>query len=173
MAISRSKKEEILKELKNGLKDASAIVFTNFHGVNVSEETNMRKSLREKGSSYKVAKKTLIKQVLEELKIEGEKPDLKGEVALAYGSDAITPVKDIYEFTKTYKDRLEILGGVFENTYIDTNKVISLAKIPSQEVLYRQLVYTMNAPVSCFASVLNNTIGSLVQVLGGVVKVKK
>lgn len=172
MPISRQKKETILKDLNQRLGDTSSVVFVNFHGVSVAEATIARRALREKGCSYIVAKKTLIKKALSELKTEGELPELKGEVALSYGNDPILPAQGVYEFTKKYKDHFVILGGVFEKRYITADEVIRLAQIPSREVLLGQLLNVMQSPISGFAGVLNNTIGSFVRVLNEVAKVK-
>ena len=161
-----------MKELSAELEKAPSLVFVNFHGLSVAESTAMRRSLRAKECSYKVAKKTLIRKALEKVHPEGALPELNGEVALSWGADPLAPAQGVFEFVKTYKDRLQILGGIFERRYITKDEVIRLASIPSREVLYAQLLRAMQGPVSGFAGVLGNTVGSFVRVLNEVAKVR-
>ena len=96
MAISKDKKSEIVGKLKKVFKDAKSLVFVNFHGLNVTNATSMRKALKNEGVSYTVAKKTLISLVLKKEKFEGAEPLLDGELALAWGEDMIDPARGIY-----------------------------------------------------------------------------
>lgn len=172
MAISKDKKQAITKELKENLADASSVVFVNFHGLSVSHATELRKNLRENDTNYKVAKKTLIKRVLDDMKKEGEAPELEGEVAVSWGSDMVAPAKELYNFEKGADEKFKILGGILEDRYISRDEVLTLAKIPGREVLLSQLVNVMNAPIAGFASVLSNTVSGLPRVLNEVAKTK-
>ena len=172
MAISKNKKEAIVQNLKEELKEAEGIVFVKFRGLSVEESTDLRNTLRKENCSYKVAKKTLIKRVLDDISPQGEAPILDGEVAISYGKDQIAPARGIFAFTKKAEDKIKILGGILENKYLSSDKVISLAKIPSREVLYEQVVGTLNAPIVGFVGVLDNTVSSFVRVLNAIAETK-
>tara|TARA_Y100000310_G_scaffold263659_1_gene273967 strand:+ start:7736 stop:8254 length:519 start_codon:yes stop_codon:yes gene_type:complete len=172
MAITKEKKQEIIKGLSEKLKSAESVVFVNFHGLSVGENQELRQKLRENGSSFVVAKKTLMKRVLSEEKIEGSTPELNGELAVSFGDDLTSSAKSIYEFTKTHKEQINILGGIIEGSYVSCDQVVSLAQIPSREALYGQLVYVINAPTQNFVSVLGNTVGSFVSTLSEIAKIK-
>jgi large subunit ribosomal protein L10 len=172
--LQKSKKEEMIKDLEKAIKDSLSLVFVNFHGLKVSDETKLRSSLREQGVNYKVSRKTLLKRALEG-KAQGEIPELVGEVAIAYlpakalategskpaspaGGDATTTPREIYNFQKTHKGKgilLNILGGIFEGNFIGADKMMELAMIPSREVLYAQFVNLINSPIQRFAVVLD------------------
>ena len=149
MAISREKKKEILETLKKTAQEAVSVVFVNFHGLSVSDVTEMRKGLRGKGVSYRVAKKTLISKAFKDAHIEGQEPVLEGELALSFGSgsDSLAPAREVYTFQKKYEGKLSILGGVFEKRFVGQEEMVSLAKIPPQEVLYGQFVNLINSPI--------------------------
>ena len=109
----------MIKDLEKAIKGSESVVFVNFHGMNVGNETILRRELRDQGVGYKVSRKTLLKRALVK-KAEGEIPELSGEVAIAYlpaevltkvGSKdrSITP-REIYNFQKTHKGILDILG---------------------------------------------------------------
>lgn len=49
-------KIEAVKELTAKLKDAKAMVFVDYRGISVNEDTELRKNAREAGVEYFVAK---------------------------------------------------------------------------------------------------------------------
>jgi len=155
MAITREKKTAIVRDLAERIDGVASLVFVQFTKLGVRETTLMRKGLREKGVGYRVAKKTLMKRVLGERGIAGTQPKLPGEVALAYGTDALLPAREVYAFQKQYKDQLSIVGGVFENRYMDAAEMIAVASIPPLQVLRGQFVQLINSPIQRFAFVLN------------------
>lgn len=154
MAVSREKKEEIVRELDAILTSAESVVLVQFHGLPVADTRTLRKGLREQGVHYRVAKKTLIKRALERARYQGEQPDLPGELALAYGEDSIAPARGVQSFIKQYKDALSIVGGVFERGYLNKEGMTEIALIPPREVLYGQLVNLINSPIQGFVAAL-------------------
>jgi len=154
MAITKDKKKEIVAKVKSAVDSADSVVFVNFHGVGVLDTTELRKNLRDEGIGYTVAKKTLIKRVLEESKTDGVVPSLDGELAIAYGKDLIAPARGVYEFQKEHKDSVAILGGIFEGRYMNKEEMMDIAAIPSTPVLYGQFVNLINSPIQQFVSAL-------------------
>ena len=152
--LQKSKKEEMIKEFEKAIKDSESMVFVNFHGLKVSDETSLRRNLREQSVNYKVGRKTLLKRALEG-KAEGVIPELTGEVAIAYSKDATASAREIYNFQKTHKGILEIIGGIFEGKFLGKEAMIEIAMIPSREVLYAQFVNLINSPIQRFAVVLD------------------
>ncbi len=151
MPISKQKKEEIYAGLESGLKGANSAVFVNFKGLTVGDVTELRKTLREKGVSYVVAKKTILRKVLEKGGYEGTLPELSGELALAYGEDLLAPAREVNEFEKKFKDKLSILGGIFEGGYKDRDGMKVIAMIPPREVLLSQIAYLLKSPMQRIA----------------------
>lgn len=144
----------MIKDLEVSVKKSESVVFVNFHGMNVASETVLRRDLRDKGVGYKVSRKTLLKRALAG-RAEGEIPELPGEVAIAYSEDATGSAREIYNFQKTHKGLLNILGGIFEGKFIGADKMIEISMIPSREVLYAQFVNIINSPIQRFAVVLD------------------
>ena len=147
MAITKETKKEIYDKLKGIIKVSPTVVFVNFHGLNVGDTTQLRKNLRDENVSYLVAKKTLVKKALGESSVEGEIPNLDGELALAYGEDLIAPARGVYEFQKKFKDQISILGGIFEGACADQTKMLAIAKIPPRQTLRGQFVNLINSPI--------------------------
>jgi len=158
MPITRKQKEEIVAKATDALKGAKSTVFVNFHGLSVGDTTTLRGGLGEQNIGYMVAKKTLVKRALEATKVEGDQPELEGELAIAYGDDLISPAREIYSFQKQHKDNISIIGGIFEGKYMNKEEMLDIATIPSMPVLYGQFVNLINSPIQRFAVVLNEIV---------------
>lgn len=154
MAITKQKKADIVAKVADALKDAVSVVFVRFNKLTVANTTAMRKSLRESGVGYMVAKKTLIKRALAEKGYGGTLPELEGEVAIAWTSDdATAPARGVHEFGKKHEG-LSILGGIFEGAYIDAAAMKAIATIPPVPVLRGMFVNVINSPIQRFAIAL-------------------
>lgn len=144
--ITKQQKNEILNNAKEGIKKASIVMFVNFHGLNVKLTSELRRLLKNAGSKYLVTRKTLIKKALEAFSFGGEMPNLEGELAIALADgDPLSSAKALNNFAKKNKF-FKILGGIFENQYIGTGRVVELASIPSREILLSQIVNIINSP---------------------------
>ncbi len=154
MAINKAKKADILAKLETVRDTSDAIVFVHYKGLTVANTTAMRKSLRENGVGYFVAKKTLMKRAFGE-KFEGVMPEIDGEIAIAYSTDAITPAQNIKEFTGKHKDNLAIVGGVFQGVFKNKEEMVEIASIPPLDVLRGMFAQLINSPRQRFAVVLS------------------
>ena len=156
--LIKSKKEEIIKNLEGVIRESESLVFVNFHGLGVGDETVLRRDLRSSGVGYKVSRKTLLARALKG-KAQGDVPELAGEVAIAYskpaspsqGRDATIVPREIYNFQKTHKGLLNILGGIFDGKFVDREYMMELATIPTKEVLLSKLAFLMKSPMQRMA----------------------
>lgn len=155
MAITRAKKEEIVHELQDAFKKAASVVFVNFKGLKVSDTTAMRRGLGEDGVSYTVAKKSLTKRALEGQKLEGDLPELPGELSLAWGDDLVAPARGVYNFVKKFPENLMILGGIFDGRYMSKEELEGIATIPPTPVLRGMFVNIINSPIQRMAIALS------------------
>lgn len=155
MAITKQKKGEILKKLEEAFKGSKSLVFVNFKGIKVNEQTKFKKVLREKEVGYTVAKKTLVSIALDKSNLSGDKPDLGMELAVAWSGDNLSSHREIGSFAMKNKEQMKIIGGVFEGQYISAERVKYLALIPSVEILRAQFVNLINSPIQGFVMALN------------------
>lgn len=155
MALSKDKKQSVVASFADMLKDAQSVAFVQFKGLSVKDTVVLRRSLRAAGVSYKVGKKTLIKRVLADMGIAGDMPELAGEIAVAASTDALAPAREIYDFQKSHKEQIALVGGIFEGMYKDQATMMSLATIPSREVLLSQIAYLLKSPMQRLAIAVN------------------
>ncbi len=155
MTKNMSAKVEKVSEIKDKFERATSIVLANYHGINVEQDTELRKKMRELGLDYKVYKNRLVKIVAKELGYDFLVEHLEGATSIAFSyDDIIAPAKLLNE----YAEKLEcffLKVGVVEKEYYDNEKLQKLATIPSKEVLISKLLGSIKSPISNLAYVLN------------------
>lgn len=152
MAITRAKKESLLSEMNEALSGAHTVAFVHFKGLTVGEVNEMRSKLKEEGVKYTVVKKTLLKRTFDALGITGNVPDLTGEVAMAYlpksvGDDVTAPARNLNDFVKKFKEKLEFLGGITEGRFLSKEETNAIAAIPPLQTLRGMFVNVINSPI--------------------------
>ena len=155
MSANLELKKELVESIKSELKDAKSIVFVDYRGITVSEDTAMRKEFRENGVTYKVFKNRLLVRALNDLGHTDYDPKMfEGTTAVAYSVDEVAPAR---VFCKHQKDlnKMAVKFGIVNGQIMNQAQVEELAKIPSKEVLIAMLLGTLNAPVSALARALN------------------
>ena len=156
MAITKDKKQEVTEKIADAVKDAASVVFVHFKGLTVGDTSAMRKSLREGGVGYYVAKKTLIRRALADKGYEGTMPELPGEIAMVWSKDDATQAaRDVFEHGKKHKGALSIMGGIFDGQFTDAAGMNAIALIPSVPVLRGMFVNVINSPIQGFVIALD------------------
>lgn len=127
------RKQKTVDEIASKVKEASSVVLFEYHGLTVSEMMELRRKLKESNSELKIYKNTLAKRALDTLKIDLN-DELVGPKAIAFGTDAVAPVKILSDYAKKHP-ALVVKAGIIDGeiTSIDTLK--ELASIPSKEGL--------------------------------------
>ena len=129
-------KANVVDEIVNKVKEANTAVIFEYQGLTVTETNELRRKLRETGSDYKVYKNTLAKRAMDILKIDlGE---LEGPKAIAFGTDAIAPIKTLSEFAKDHP-ALQLKIGIVDGEIADEAKLKVYASIPSRDTLLTQI----------------------------------
>ena len=131
------KKTEVVNEIKDKFENAKSVVIFDPRGLNVAEVTELRKALRESGSSYKVYKNTLTKRAVDALDIKLD-DYLEGPTAISFSDDELAPVKIISDFAKKH-EALELKAGIVEGKVVDAGELSFYAAIPSREGLLTML----------------------------------
>ncbi|WP_209125308.1 50S ribosomal protein L10 [Alkalihalobacillus sp. BA299] len=146
-----AKKQEVVTEIANKLRDSKSTVIVDYRGLNVAEVTELRKQLREAGVEFKVYKNTMARRATAEVEMSELDAQLVGPTAIAFGTeDVVAPAKIINNFAKEH-DALEIKAGVIEGRIATVEEVKALAELPSREGLLSMLLSVLQAPVRNFA----------------------
>ena len=130
------------------LKAAQAGVLVDYRGLTVSEDTELRRKLREAGVEYTVVKNTLTRFAAKEVGLEELDEMLNGPTSLAISdSDPVAPAKIISDFAKK-NDKIEIKAGFLDGKVISLDEVKTLANTPSRDTLIAKIMGSLNAPIS-------------------------
>lgn len=151
--ILNQKKEEV-KKLAEQMKEAKLILLTDYRGINVTDDTNLRRDLRGVGAKYNIIKNNITKRALAECGINGLEEKLEGPTAVVMSSeDYLEPSKIIYNFSKN-NEYYTIKGGVIEGKVMTADEIITLAKLPSRETLLSMLAGALLGNISKIAVAL-------------------
>jgi large subunit ribosomal protein L10 len=149
----------------NGVfKDTNVVVVAHYSGLTVAQMQNLRKQMKDKGASVKVAKNRLAKIALEGTDAASITPLLKGPTLIAYSGDPIAAPKVAADFAKTH-DKFVILGGVMGKTALDANGVKALAALPSLDELRAKIVGLIQAPATKIAQVIQAPAAKMARVV--------
>ena len=148
--ILKQKQEEVSKLAKK-MKESKLILLTNYRGITVDADTQLRRDLRAANAEYKIIKNNITRRALAECGIEGLEDKLEGPTAVILSTeDYLEPSKAIYKFAKD-NDFYEIKGGVIDGEVKTADEIITLAKLPSRETLLSMLAGGLLANISKFA----------------------
>lgn len=148
--ILEAKKAEVAA-IAERLQGACAGVLVDYKGINVADDTALRKELREAGVEYTVTKNTMIELAIKDTDLAGLSDCLAGTTALATSKDDyVAAARILSKFANTHKD-FTVKSGFLDNEVISLDKIDSLAKLPSREVLLATVCNAFNAPISAFA----------------------
>ncbi len=161
-------KKALVASLSDKLKNSCAGVIVNYKGINVSDDTKLRKELRESGVEYFVVKNTLLQRAAKEAGLDGLEPVLEGTTAIAISKeDHVAAARILCKFADE-NDFFKAKAGFIEGKVISEAEVNNLAKLPTKEVLVAKALGGLNAPISGFVTVLNGTIRGLVVALNAI-----
>ena len=151
MSANLEVKKTAVEEIKNLISSSKSIVLVDYKGINVSDDTALRKSMRENNVTYKVIKNTLFNKACEQLGITGLEAALNGTTAFAFGSEDETAAPRLVKNAMKDYQALSIKAGYYNGKAMDEKEVMVLASIPGKEQLVAQLLYVLNAPVASLA----------------------
>ncbi len=163
------KKIEKVQEISEKIRNAGAVYFSDYLGLNVEQINTLRSELFEQNVSMQVVKNTLILLALKDSGYENIKKEdfLNGPTALIYSDDPVAPAKVITEFRKKLKDlgKPDVKALIFEGELSGREKVDQIAKLPSEDELMGMLLRTLQSPLQDLAGCLQSPMRDLVGAL--------
>lgn len=155
MALSKSRelKEQKVNDLGEIFQCNGVYVF-DYRGLTVPEMEDLRNKIKENQGQVKVFKNRLAIKYFEKEKKDFGREIFNGPLAVAYSDENfINVAKAIVEFEKDSK-KIEIKYGFIEQSFADSEKIKSVAKLPSKEQLLTQLAFSISSPLRKFGTAL-------------------
>lgn len=144
-------KKQQVADLKERLDASIAGVVVDYKGISVEDDTKLRKELREAGVEYTVVKNTLLGRAIEGTSLADMSSVLEGTTAIATSKDDYVAAARILNKYAEKSNSFSIKSGYLDDEVISLEKITSLAKLPSREVLLATVLNAFNAPIASFA----------------------
>ncbi len=158
--MKKPEKDKLVAELKDKLKGAKALYYTDFTGLNVKRMTDLRRRLRKANVEYVVIKNTLALRAVNESGLVGTR--LKGQTGLVIAKDAVAAAKVLADFARENDERPAVKGGLLEGKTLDVAQVRKLASMPSREQMLAQLAGGLQSPMAAFVGALGGLLSMMV-----------
>ncbi len=166
--MNREQKAAAVAEIADQIKESEAIFAVDYRGITVAQAAELRGKLREADATLRIVKNTLTERAADEAEVEELKALLAGPTALTFvRGDAASAAKAISAFNKE-TELLAFKGGLMNGESLEVSQIQAIAKLPSRDVLYGQLVGIVAAPLTGLARGLGGLLGGLAVALGQV-----
>ena len=164
MALTKEKKDAIVKELVDLLANSKMTVIAKYEGTTVKAMQELRANAEENGTVVKVVKNRLVRKALESTSThkESDTSGMQGMLMYAFNpNDEVAPAQVIHAMAKLEK-QIEFVGAFdADGNYLSAEQVKSLAQLPSKEVMIATVINTLKSPVSGVMSGLQGNIHGL------------
>jgi large subunit ribosomal protein L10 len=161
--MNRTEKQQLVDELRDKIKGAQALYYTDFTGLNVKRMTDLRRRLRKAGVEYVVIKNTLALRAVNESGLTGAR--LKGPTGVVVAKDPVAAAKLLSDFARENDQRPAVKGGMLQGLQIDEAQVKRMATMPSREQMLAELGAGLMSPLAAFAGAMNGMMYMMVGAL--------
>ena len=152
--MANAEKVAAVAEIAEKFSKSTATVVTEYRGLSVGSITELRRSLGA-GTTYSVAKNTLVKRAAADAGVEGLDELFEGPTAIAFiEGEPVEAAKAIKKFAKDNK-ALVIKGGYMDGKALSVAEVERIADLESREVLLAKLAGAMKGNLAKAAGLFN------------------
>ena len=146
-----SEKQAYVAALHEKIQAFVAGVVVDYKGINVADDTKLRKELREAGVEYAVVKNTMLRLALKDTGLEDMSSVLEGATALAISTDdPIAPARILNKYAEASKGKFSLKSGYMDGSVLDEASLNAIAKLPDYKGM-----------LSMFAGALTSTLSGL------------
>jgi large subunit ribosomal protein L10 len=173
MAVTKARKVEQVEKLSAELAKASHMIVGTFSKLKVSQDFELRKSVRAAGARYRVVKNTLAERAAQGTAVEAVMKDLAGVTSIAYTEgDPVALAKVLARYAKDNPE-YSFKAAVVEGRAITVAEIEALATMPSREEVLSKLLFLISAPAQRLVTAMNAVGRDLAVVVNQGVEGKK
>ncbi len=164
--MNRDEKAAVVDRIAGELESSQAVFAVDYRGITVSQVADLRARLRAADATFAVVKNSLTERAADKAGAEALKAILEGPTALTFvRGDAAAAAKALSDAQRV-TEVLAFKGGLMDGQAVSPDDISAIAKLPSREVLYAQLVGTVAAPLNGLARTLSALISGVAVQLG-------
>ena len=165
MAISKERKQELLKEYADLINRSAGMILVEYRGLNMKGMDPLRTRVREASGELHVVKNTLAIKALQAANRAAPEDLFTKTTAVGF---AFTDVAGVAKALTNYaKDNefVKVKGALLGNQVLNTKEVQALAELPPLPVVRAQLLGLLSAPASRLTGVVAGGVRQIMNVV--------
>ena len=165
MAISKERKEELLKTYAELVKKSEGLILIEYRGLSMKGMDPLRGKVRDAAGELHVVKNTLALKALEAAGRSAPAELFTQTTAVGF---AFTDVPAVAKALTTYaKDSefVKVKGGLLGDKFLSPKDIEALAELPPLPVVRAQLLSLLQAPASRITGAIAGSVRQVVNVV--------
>ena len=161
----RAEKQLLTQEYLTRLNASPFFIVVGYSGLKVTHFTEFRKRLRDAGAEVHVVKNSVFAVAAKEAGVTDVNGSMAGQIAVVTGQrDISTAAKAVKNFGAEF-DKLKVKFGYLNNKRLAEADLMTLADLPSLEVLRSRILGVLNAPATKLVRLLSTPGTQLARVI--------
>jgi large subunit ribosomal protein L10 len=161
----RVEKQILTKEYLGRLNASPFFIVVGYTGLKVEQLTKLRKSLNGSGAEVHVVKNSIFRIAAKEAGVADLNGALAGQIAVVTGQKDVSAAAKALKTFGADNDKLKIKFGYLDSKRMDESEIMTLADLPSIEVLRGKLLGVISAPATKLVVLLNTPGSQLARVI--------
>jgi len=161
----RVEKQILTKEYIGRLNGSPFFIVVGYQGLKVEQLTTLRKSLNKTSAEVHVVKNSIFRIAAKEAGVADLNGALAGQIAVVTGQKDVSAAAKVLKTFAADNDKLKIKFGYLNNNRMEQADILTLADLPSIEVLRSKILGVINAPATKLVVLLNTPGSQLARVL--------
>ena len=161
----RPEKQNLTKEYLARLNASPFFIVVDYKGLKVGHLTELRHRLNKAGAEVHIVKNSIFRLAAKEAGVEDLNGALAGQLAVVTGKRDISVAAKVVKTFGSEFDKLKVHFGFLNNQRLEQSAIMSLAELPSLEVLRSQFLGVLSAPASKFVRLLNTPASQMARLL--------
>jgi large subunit ribosomal protein L10 len=161
----RAEKQNISAEYLARLNASPFFIVVDYQGLKVGPITELRKRLFKAGAELHVVKNSIFRVAAKEAGVADLAGSLVGQIAVVTGRQDVSVAAKVLKTFSSEFEKPKVKFGFLNNQRLDSKDLLTLADLPSLEVLRGKLLGMLNTPATRLVQMLNTPATQLVRVL--------
>jgi large subunit ribosomal protein L10 len=161
----RPEKANLTKEYAARLNASPYFIVVNYKGLHVAHMSELRKRLSQAGAEVHIIKNSIFRIAAKEAGVGDLNGAMTGQLAVVTGKRDVSAAAKVVKTFGAELDKLKIHFGYLNNQRLEQAELMTLADLPSIEVLRSKLLGLLNAPATKLVTLLNTPASQLARVL--------
>jgi large subunit ribosomal protein L10 len=161
----RAEKQNISAEYVARLNASPFFIVVDYQGLKVGPITELRKRLNKAGAEMHVVKNSIFRIAAKEAGLADLTGTLAGQLAVVTGRKDVSSAAKVLKTFSSEFEKPKLKFGYLNSQRLETKELLTLADLPSIEVLRAKLLGLLNTPATTLVRLLNTPATQLARVL--------